>query len=96
MNFPDLGASSIGVANSSLTGSKQFPFGPSRPTATATVTNMLTITQTTQLRVTCAKLVNVTGACRRRRGMWEEPPIIISFDDNVDQSVQFLYTPVLE
>jgi hypothetical protein len=82
--------------NSSSSVSKQFPFGPSRSTATTTVTNMFTITQTTKLSVTCAKLVNVTGACRRRRGMWQEEPIIISFDDNVDQSVQFLYTPVLE
>ncbi|XP_046642694.1 uncharacterized protein LOC124327741 [Daphnia pulicaria] len=32
----------------------------------------------------CAKLVNVTGACRLRRGMWVDDPIVLSFDDDMD------------
>ena len=44
---------------------------------------------------TCAKLVNVTGPCSRRRGMWAEEPIVVSFDDDVDRAVQILFTPVL-
>ena len=44
---------------------------------------------------TCAKLVNVTGLCSRRRGIWAEEPIVVSFDDDVDRAVQILFTPVL-
>ncbi|EFX82073.1 hypothetical protein DAPPUDRAFT_101458 [Daphnia pulex] len=32
----------------------------------------------------CAKLVNVTGACRIRRGLWVDDPIVLSFDDDMD------------
>jgi hypothetical protein len=48
-------------------------------TTTVTVTSAVTITSSTKTSVTCAKLVNVTGACRRRRrGMLKEKPVIIS------------------
>ena len=62
-----------------------------------TETSYVTITQTATGRVTCAKLVNVTGPCRRRRGIWIEEPIVISFDDDVDAAAQFLFSsPVFE
>ena len=65
-------------------------------TSIVTVTNTKIVTQSTTMSVTCAKLVNVTGTCRRRRGMWAEEPIVISFDEDVDRNVQILFTPVLE
>lgn len=54
-----------------------------------TVSTAFTVTTTT-VHVTsptaalCAKLVNVTGACRLRRGLWVEEPVILSFDDDMD------------
>ena len=48
------------------------------------------------MQAVCAKLVNVTGSCSRLRGKWKEDQIIISFDQDVDEAVQILYTPVLE
>ena len=32
----------------------------------------------------CAQLVNVTGPCRLRRGMWVDDPIVLSFDEEMD------------
>lgn len=54
-----------------------------------TVSTAYTVTTTTVLVTSptaalCAKLVNVTGACRLRRGLWVEDPIIMSFDDDMD------------
>ena len=43
----------------------------------------------------CVKLVNVTGACLRRRGVWIEEPIVLTFDDEIEDQVDMLYTPVL-
>ena len=63
---------------------------------TVTVTNTMTITSSTKTSVTCAKLVNVTGACRRRRGMYKEEPIFISFNDDIDRALQIQFTAPLE
>ena len=52
-------------------------------TRTETSTETSTITSSTV--GLCAQLVNVTGACRRRRGVWVEDPIILSFDDDMDE-----------
>jgi len=51
-----------------------------------TTTSMSTsfVSSTTEVTGICAKLVNVTGACRRRRGQWVDEPIVMSFDDNMD------------
>lgn len=66
-------------------------------TTTVTVTTAVTITSGTKTSVTCAKLVNVTGACsRRRRGMLKEEPVIISFNDDIDQAFQISLTQRLE
>ena len=56
------------------------------PAATLTVTEFRTITQTitTSTSCVCGKLVNVTGACRRRRGMWQDEPIVMTFDEGLD------------
>jgi len=66
-------------------------------TTTVTVTSTVTITSSTKTTVTCAKLVNVTGACsRRRRGMLKEEPVIISFNDEIDRAFQISLTQRLE
>ena len=49
-------------------------------TRTSTV-NALVVSTTVGL---CAKLVNVTGPCRLRRGLWVDDPVVLSFDDDVD------------
>lgn len=38
-------------------------------------------------QVVCAKLVNVTGVCRRRRGLPIDEPVILTFDDELEESV---------
>ena len=60
--------------------------------AYVTVTELSTffISSTTQVFASCAKLVNITGACRRRRGKWIEEPIIMSFDEGMDDLDQLL------
>ena len=57
---------------------------------TVTITSASTVTQTIQLSEVCAKTVNVTGACRRRRARWLEEPIVMTFDDNMDVVDQLL------
>ena len=60
---------------------KKRPFVTfSTRTETTTVTTVVTST-TIGL---CAQLVNVTGPCRLRRGLWVEDPIVLSFDDDMD------------
>lgn len=60
---------------------KKRPFVSfSTVTQTSTVTALIT-SSTVGL---CAKLVNVTGACRLRRGLWVEDPIVLSFEDDMD------------
>ncbi|KAK4026694.1 Uncharacterized protein APZ42_017355 [Daphnia magna] len=60
---------------------KKRPFVSfSTVTQTSTVTALIT-SSTVGL---CAKLVNVTGPCRLRRGLWEEDPIVLSFEDDMD------------
>ena len=61
-------------------------------TSTVTVKSLLTITESTRVSVTCAKMVNITGYCRRRRGMWQQEPIVIFFDEDADQAVQVMPT----
>ncbi|XP_057376868.1 uncharacterized protein LOC130698085 [Daphnia carinata] len=52
----------------------------SATTTTSTVTAMVTLS-TVGL---CAQLVNVTGPCRMRKGLWVREPIVLSFDDDMD------------
>ena len=75
-----------------------FPFfhrppGPYVPTVTLTSSTVVTTTDTTS--VVCAKLVNVTGPCLRRRGAWVEEPIVLSFHGDFDDTFDILYSPVL-
>ncbi|XP_057376756.1 uncharacterized protein LOC130697990 [Daphnia carinata] len=60
---------------------KKRPF-VSFSTVTQTSTVIALITSSTV--GLCAKLVNVTGPCRLRRGLWEEDPIVLSFEDDMD------------
>lgn len=52
--------------------------------STVTQTSTITALITSSTVGLCAKLVNVTGACRLRRGMWVDDPIVLSFDDDMD------------
>ena len=56
------------------------------PAATLTITEFRTVTETftTSTSSVCGKLVNVTGACRRRRGMWQDEPVVLIFDEGLD------------
>ena len=51
---------------------------------TTTETSILISTSTISAVGLCAKLVNVTGPCRLRRGMWVEEPVVMTFDDGMD------------
>ncbi|KAI9553302.1 hypothetical protein GHT06_021200 [Daphnia sinensis] len=51
------------------------------------------VTNTTTVNIACAKLVNVTGPCRRRRGLWAEEPIVLSFDEETEKLTDILFTP---
>jgi hypothetical protein len=60
---------------------KRIPFVTySILTRTSTIT-ALVVSSTVAL---CAQLVNVTGPCRLRRGLWIDDPIVLSFDDDMD------------
>lgn len=70
---------------------------PSRPleitlhkTYTTTKTRVFIIHQ-----APCAKLVNITGECKIRRGRWVEDPVVLTFDDETERMVDVLFTPVL-
>ncbi|XP_057378566.1 uncharacterized protein LOC130700535 [Daphnia carinata] len=56
------------------------------------VTRQLVANSTT-VNIACAKLVNVTGPCRRRRGLWAEEPIVLSFDEETEKLTEILFTP---
>ena len=54
------------------------------------------------VKFVCVKLVNVTGVCRRRRGFLIDDPVILSFDEEIDELIddvlhpgQFLHTRTL-
>lgn len=62
---------------------------PGREKRQATVTSTSFVTETVTINVNvntqCAQLVNVTGACRRRRGMFDdEQPVVIILDDGLE------------
>ena len=42
----------------------------------------------------CAKLVNVTGTCRRRRDLKFEKPEILTFDEDVEESVDAAFNNI--
>ncbi|KAI9563468.1 hypothetical protein GHT06_010931 [Daphnia sinensis] len=68
---------------------KKKPFVElSTTTKTSTVTAIITLS-TVGL---CAQLVNVTGPCRMRKGLWVREPIVMSFDDDMD-SIDGALTP---
>ena len=55
-----------------------------------------------RFQVVCAKIVNVTGTCRRRRGFKLDEPVILTFDDELNERIdaelnqmdhQFLLNP---
>ena len=55
---------------------------------------ILMVTKSTTVIVACAKIVNVTGPCRRRRGYWKEDPIVLTFDEETEKLTDILFTPV--
>ncbi len=69
---------------------KKHPFVTlSTMTKTSTVTAVIT-SSTVGL---CAQLVNVTGPCRLRKGLWVDEPIVLSFDDEIDDSIDGPLSP---
>ncbi|XP_032790044.2 uncharacterized protein LOC116927160 [Daphnia magna] len=68
---------------------KKKPFVQfSTTTTTSTVTALVTLSTVGF----CAQLVNVTGPCRMRKGLWVREPIVMSFDDDMD-SIDGALTP---
>lgn len=63
------------------------------PTVKKSSSTVVTKIETTS--VVCAKLVNVTGPCLRRRGAWVEEPIVLSFHGDFDDAFDLKYSPVL-
>ena len=65
--------------------------------ATTTLTETRFVTQTSVMSndVTCAKVVNVTGICRRRRGFKIDTPVVLIFDEtmNIDLEQPSLSSP---
>lgn len=75
-----------------------FFSGPASAPITPTVTksSLTTVTKTETTSIVCAKLVNVTGPCLKRKGAWVEEPIVLSFHGDFDDTFDFMYSPVLE
>ena len=63
-------------------------------TRTMTVTETLTEVRMSTTRMLCAKMVNATGFCRRRRGKWLIEPHVLTFDEDMDM-VDRLMDPTL-
>jgi len=63
-----------------LTSVTAAPEGETRQLFAAAVTETTVVTS----NLPCAQLLNVTGVCRRRRGIPDEEPVILSFDDFFD------------
>ncbi|EFX67159.1 hypothetical protein DAPPUDRAFT_115635 [Daphnia pulex] len=59
--------------------------------ATSFVTSVSTVTVTSTEKSICAKLVNVTAACRRRRNFEFERPEILTFDEDIDEAVDLAF-----
>ncbi|XP_046655808.1 uncharacterized protein LOC124349358 [Daphnia pulicaria] len=59
--------------------------------ATSFVTSVSTLTVTSTEKSICAKLVNVTAACRRRRNFEFDRPEILTFDDDIDETVDLAF-----
>lgn len=55
------------------------------------MTTTLTVTSSTV--GVCAKLVNVTGSCRRRKGLWMDEPQVLTFDEDIDDAVDAALLP---
>lgn len=92
-------ASSVDHTSTRLN-NRLFHFPPSlffrRTVSTETLTSLTVVTETDTTSVVCAKLINVTGPCLRRRGAWVQEPIVLSFNDDMDDAVDLLYSPVLK
>ena len=48
--------------------------------------SVIVSTSTVSVTELCAKLVNIAGACRRRRATWMDEPIVMTFHDD-DHSI---------
>jgi hypothetical protein len=71
--------------------------GPFLVVVNKTVTQTVTATGTTTVSSSCAKLVNVTAKCRRRRdGKWVEgyEPVVLTFDDSIEVDQYLNPSPV--
>lgn len=68
---------------------KKYPFLTFVTSTESTTTTIVLTSSTVGL---CAKLVNVTGPCRLRRGMWVDEPVVLTFDEDLD-SIDALLSP---
>jgi hypothetical protein len=62
-------------------------------TRTERETSTTTLIVTSSTVSVCAQLVNVTGACRRRKGLLVDEPLVLSFDDEIDDAVDVAFSP---
>ena len=77
-----------------------------RPRPQWTVAKLVTETQTQTVTQTvssvsvdvsiCAKIVNITGPCIRRRGRWIHEPSVLTFDDEMDDVDQLLHPTAVQ
>lgn len=60
-------------------------------TVTSTATEFVTVSTTSVTVITdvCAKLVNATTACRRRKGLPIEEPVVMVFNEGLDDVENF-------
>jgi len=63
------------------------PLHPFKPIYISRLPDTIWTTTTATVRTTtmCAKLVNVTAACHRRRGFLIDEPIILTFDEDMEE-----------
>ena len=62
-------------------------------TVTTTVLTTELTTTTRTINTVCAKFVNVTGPCRKKRGRWLDEPEILVFDEQLHDQVEQLFDP---
>lgn len=63
------------------------PLHPFNPIYISRLPDTISTTTTATVRTStvCAKLVNVTAACRRRKGLLIDEPIILTFDEDMEE-----------
>ena len=91
---------SLSTQEQKIRGSMEHPLKKSvrrgRQVNIISIISTTTTTTTVSTSTICAKLVNVTGACVRVRNTWVNEPIVLSFDEDVDEIDKLFLPPSLE